>query len=126
MSNAKPLRPVKRAMNYMDQNGGQYDLPREPRERVALTPAQRRRIKHKNHKMLGVSGGGVVKARQVKTRQARPAPVPGGLLALLSPKQIRKAVAARSERRGIKFSVKSPAGQTMIIDDPIRMGNGDR
>jgi|EndMetStandDraft_5_1072996.scaffolds.fasta_scaffold109136_4 hypothetical protein len=127
MSTAKPMKPVRRAMAYMEQNGGANSMGLAPyTEPRRMTPAQRRRIKHKNHKMLGAAGGGTVKPRQVKTRQVRPAPTPGGLLRLLSPKQVRQRVAARSARTGIRFKVSTPAGQTMIIDDPIRMGNGDR
>jgi hypothetical protein len=122
MSTAKPMKPVRRAVAYLAQNSGDGSIT----GKGTMTPKQRRRIRHKNHKMLGAAGGGTVKPRQVKTRQARPAPVAGGLLKLLSPSQMRKAVGARSARKGIRFKVKSPAGQTMIIDDMQRMGSGDR
>jgi len=126
MSTAKPMRPVKRAMIYMDQNGGANAMGLAPyTEPRRLTAAQRRRIKHKNHKIMGAAGGGVVKPKQTKTRQRRPAPVPGGLRMLLSPKQIRQRVAARSARTGIKFKVKAPADSVMIIDD-MQRGNGHR
>lgn len=127
MSAAKPMKPVARAMVYMVQNGGANSMGLVPYARPRrMTPAQNRRIKHKNHKLLGAAGGGTVKPKQVKTRQVRPAPVAGGLRTLLSPSQVRQRVAARSARTGIRFKVKTPAGQTMIIDDMQRMGNGDR
>jgi len=122
MSTAKPMRPVARAANYIEQEALRCE---DAFQRRPLTAAQRRRIKHKNHKILGAAGGGVVKPRQVKTRQRRPAPVPGGLRMLLSPKQIRQRVAARSARTGIKFKVKAPADSVTIIDD-MQRGNGDR
>lgn len=129
MSNAKPMGSIRRAMAYMNQDGGNNSMGLAPfsmPERV--TPAQRRRINHKANKALGTAGNGTVKPRQTKTRQRRPAPMPGGLLALLSPKQIRKAVSARSANRGIKFKVKGHRPDVMIIDDPVRypIGKGDR
>lgn len=123
MSNAKPLTAFGRALRYTNQNNP--DPTRYPMTMGRFTPAQKRRTKHKNHKMLGAAGGGVVKPKQVKTRQTRPAPVAGGLRNLLSPSQVRQRVAVRSARTGITFKVKAPAGQTMIIDD-MQRGNGDR
>ncbi len=126
MSKATPMKPVARAVNYMNQNGGANSMGLVPAtEPRRLTGPQKRRIKHKNNRMLGAERNATPK--QVKNRQTRPAPVPGGLRMLLSPSQVRKRVAARSARTGIKFNVKGDRRpDVMIIDDPIRMGNGDR
>ena len=116
------MKSVRRVAGYTKQNGdAAVMIGWRP-----LTPAQKRRIRHKNHKMLGAAGGGTVKAKQVKTRQARPAPTPGGLLRLLSPSQMRKQVAARSARTGIKFKIKGRTPDMIIIDDEMQRGNGDR
>ena len=123
-------------MIYMNQNGGDNSMGLAPFSMPErLTPAQTRRLNHKTNRLLGEAAGGTVKPRQVKTRQRRPAPVAGGLLALLSPKQIRKAVAAKSAFTGIKFKLKERRPDVMIIDDPVRypitvpdhtFGKGDR
>lgn len=117
MSTAKPMKPVRRAVGYLAQNSGDGSIT----GKGTMTPAQRRRIRHKNHKMLGEAGGGTVKPKQVKTRQARPAPSPGGLLRLLSPKQVRQQVQDRAAKSGIKFKIKGHRPTIMIIDDPVRI-----
>ena len=126
MSTAKPLRPVARATNYIKQEALRALIVGGPFSRRPFTPAQRRRIRHKNHKMLGAAGKGTVKPKQVKTRQTRPAPAAGGLLRLLSPKQMRQRVAARSARTGIKFNVQGRSASMVIIDDEMQHENGDR
>lgn len=138
MSNATSMSSVRRAMAYMNQNGGDNSMGLVPFTAPdRLTPAQTRRLRHKTNRAMGEAGEGTVKPKQVKNRQRRPAPVAGGLLGLLSPKQIRKTVAMRSALRGIKFKIPgsikgnpthASVARTMIIDDPVRfpVGKGDR
>lgn len=125
MSNAKPMSAFRRAVIYTNQEASRCAFPAEDQRRP-MTPAQRRRIKHKNHKILGAAGGGTVKPKHIKNRQSRPAPVAGGLLRLLNPSQIRKRVAARSEMSGIKFKLKDRRPDAVIIDDEMQRGKGDR
>lgn len=59
MSEAQSMRPVRRAVNYLNQNKG-----RKGRHGDGLTAPQRRRIRHKNNRNLGmetrtVKGSGI-------------------------------------------------------------------